>query len=208
MGWHYILRVTCKVLPEFQEFVEKKYLCLFSDVQDGYTSRDDTGYTETASQSSEDSYEAEQRKEQENAYRDCSKAYKDLIDIWTDLQIGHHFQEYKLQGSTWTFRLSKKVNWHNGDLKQDYESFLKDLVAPITSEISSCEIESDDFGDQKWRYSDSELRNVTFNLRDQIKYVEHTYNHDHTEILETRIVYKRSIKALQTLDLERAYKGW
>lgn len=222
MGWHYILKVTCKILPEFQEFVKKKYLWLFSDVNDGYKETKDYNYDrymqsmngefnddDIKSQSSEESesrYEKEERLQRETVYGQLTKPYKDLVDIWNTLEIGHHFQDYTLEGGIWKIRICKKVIWHNGDLREDYESFLRDILVPITSEISYCEIESDDFGDVRYYYTDSELRNISFNLRDQIKIVEHTYNEDHTEILESRIVYKRSIKTLQFLDLERAYK--
>jgi hypothetical protein len=57
----------------------------------------------------------------------------------------------------------------------------------------------------KWYYSDSELRNIHFRLEDKIKHVEHIYNKDRTEIIESRVVYKHSIRKTQLLDLNRAY---
>jgi hypothetical protein len=35
--------------------------------------------------------------------------------------------------------------------------------------------------------------------------MKYKYNEDETEIIETRVVYKRSIKKIQFLDLERSY---
>ena len=167
---------------------------------------DDDDYKSASSEDSETSYEKQERLERETTYAQVSKAYRDLIDIWNALEIGHHFQKYELENNQWSFKLCNKVTWHNGDLRQDYEAFLKDILVPITSEISYCEIKSDDCGDVRYQYTDTELRRIPFNLRDQIKSVEHTYNEGRTEILESRVIYKRSIKPIQFLDLDRAYK--
>jgi hypothetical protein len=210
MGWHYILHVTCKVLPEYHDFIDKKYLWLFSDVDDGYKPTEeysDDSNEDTSSKSSVNTYELEQQAERKTAYANFTKAYRDLVDIWTSLELGHHFQEYEFENGIFSFVICKKVTWHNGDLKKDYEAFLRDILVPITSEITSCEIESDDFGDYRQQYTDTELRNTSFNLRDLIKTIQHTYNEDQTEILETRVVYKRSIKRLQFEDLNREYRG-
>jgi superfamily I DNA and/or RNA helicase len=93
----------------------------------------------------------------------------------------------------------------NRDLKQDYERILKDIIVPITSEIISCNVESDDFGDMIWYYSDSELRNIQFRLQDKIKEIHHVYDENNTGIIETRVIYKHSIKPIQLLDLNREY---
>jgi hypothetical protein len=77
----------------------------------------------------------------------------------------------------------------------------------MTSEIDECTIESDDFGETVWNYSDSELRCVPFCLKDKIKRVEHIWNDAGTAIIETRIAYRISIKKSQVLDLNRAL-GW
>lgn len=211
MGWHYILTFTCKVLPEYISFIENKYLETLYD-----TDRD-VHYCNTPTYSYYEAEEAEKLREEdrqrrikreeerEKTYELLPKNFKDLIDIWTHLNIGLHFYEYKLEGNVFSCEISKKVNWHTGDLKDDYMDFMKDIIVPITSEISYCEIESDDYGDMKWYYSDSQLRNIRFNLQDKIKSIEHIYNEDKTEIYETRVIYKHSIKALQFLDLNREY---
>ena len=133
------------------------------------------------------------------------KFYKDLIDIWRKLNIGYHFYEYSLNDSIFTCEISKKVGWHSGDLQDDYLTFMKDIIAEISSEIYDCSIKSDDYGDMEWIYTDSQLRGLRFNLQNKIKSIEHIYNDDKTEIYETRVIYKHSIKELNFIDLNREY---
>lgn len=215
MGWHYILTFKCIVLPEFIPFIEKRYLdTLYNNDRDFHY--ESTPYKRYDSDDERSKEEKERIKEiylekelkleqREKEYELLSKSYKDLIDIWTDLDIGKHFYEYDLKDSTFSCKISKKVNWHSGDLKDDYLTFLKDIIVHISSEIIECEIESDDYGDMTWDYTDSQLRNVRFNLEDKIKNIEHTYSEDMSEIFETKIVYKHSIKKKYFVDLDRSY---
>lgn len=180
MGWHYILTFNCKVLPEYIPFIKEEYL-------------------------NNESY-AYNNEVREELYKRLPKNYRDLIDIWRKLDIGSHFYEYDLKDDIFFCKISKKVNRHSGELRSDYEAFLKDIIVLISSIITSCTIESDDYGDCVWEYSDSQLRDIYFRLTDKIKKVEHVYNEDMTEIYETRVIYKHSIKKIQFLDLDRAYK--
>ncbi len=211
MGWHYILTFTCKVLPECIPFIENKYLETLYDTDRDFHYRYRPSYSyyeaEEAEKLREEDRQRQQKEEEERekTYELLPKNFKDLIDIWTHLNIGVHFYEYKLEGNAFSCQISKRVNCHRGDLKDDYLDFMKDIIVPITSEISHCEIESDDYGPMKWYYTDSQLRNIRFNLQDKIKSIEHIYNEDKTEIYETRVIYKHSIKALQFLDLNREY---
>jgi hypothetical protein len=185
MGWHYILDFTCKILPEYSDFIEKKYLWLFSD--------------------SSSLYDSDNEDENTEIYKQLNKDKRDLIDIWVNLDIAQ-IHEYSFENGIFHCQISKKVTTYHGDLKEIYERFLKDIIVPISSEILKCSIESDDCMIFRYTYTDTQLRGKSFNLRDMIKTVEHTYNEDNTEIYESRIVYKRSIKAIQFLDLDRAYK--
>jgi hypothetical protein len=213
MGWHYILTFKCKVLPEFIPFIEKKYLNTQFDEENDpdYICRPQWIHSyelDEEQKKLKEEYEREKKEEtkkREEEYKLLPKSYRDLIDIWNNLAIGSHFYEYELEDDIFFCKISKKVNWHSGFLKDDYEAFLGDIIIPITSEIIECEIESDDYGDTIWQYSDSELRNISFRLQDKIKSIEHTYNEDMSEILETRVIYKHSIKRKQFLDLQRAY---
>jgi hypothetical protein len=228
MGWHYILELRCKILPEFKEFIEKEYLRLFSEPPQLDDSESESEQEQEQEQEHEGqsyhsdpnsqihndkdtastfSYIKEERQQRKETYLSFTKTYKDLIDIWCDLDISH-FYKYSFKDDEFHCEICKKVTSHRRDLKKDYERFLKDIIVPISSEITYCEIESDDYGDFVQQYTDAELRGTHFNLRDQIKSIEHTYNEDRTEIYETRVVYKRSIKKIQFLDLDREYKGW
>lgn len=217
MGWHYILTFTCKVLPEYMSFIENEYMR--KQYEDDY--KDENNFLKGLYYSYGPNYldikevqekintwkdERDQEKEkQEREYNLLPKNYKDLIDIWNSLDIGNHFYEYDLSGNIFHCKISKKVSDHKGDLRDDYNTFLKDIVVHISYEIDSCQIESDDYGDQIRYYTDSELRNIHFNLKDKIKRIEHTYSEDGIEILETRVIYKHSIKKIQFIDLNRSF---
>ena len=185
MGWHYILDFTCKILPEYYDFIEKKYMLLFSD--------------------SLSLYDSDNEDENTQIYKQLNKDKRDLIDIWVNLDIAQIY-EYSFENGIFHCQISKKVTTYHRNLKETYEQFLKDIIVPISSEILKTTIESDDYGYFVYHYTDTELRGKSFNLHDMIMYVEHTYNDDNTEIYESRIVYKRSIKAIQFRDLDRAYK--
>ena len=178
MGWHYILHLRCVLLPEYVEFMKEEKLSYFS-----------AGYS--------DSQDAE--------YGALPKQFQDIVDIWRTLDIDS-FYEYSVTDNVFSCGISIKVNRYSGYLQKAYETFLKDVIVPMTSEILECEIESDEYGDARYVYSDAQLRNVMFSLQDMIKTVEHTYNEDRSEILESRVVYKRSIPRRLFLDLYRAYR--
>jgi hypothetical protein len=202
MGWHYILRFSCKVKPEYIDFVRGRYLYELCDERDDPLYLPD-GEAERA-YVLEDAEASE--KERKMAYAAMPKAWRDVLDIWFGTGLGQHFQEYNLDETTGVFscEISKKVTWHRGDLRDAYLKFLKDVVVHISDVILDCEIESDDYGDVRWRYTDSELRNVVFRLGDKIKTVFHTYDHDGA-IIESCVVYKYPVPAHQHLDLVRAY---
>jgi hypothetical protein len=195
MGWHYILQFKCKVLPEFREFVEKQYLCKFSEVivdeWDRKTSKSE-------------------REELEREFEALPKSTQDVLNAWNCLNIGRRFYEYEFVDNVFSAQISKRVRDHSSSsaLQEDYLTFMKDVIVPISSEITWCTIESDDVWLFTQHYTDSELRNIGFNLKDKIKCIEHTYNEDGSEIYETRVVYKHSIKKLQFMDLQRAYSQY
>jgi hypothetical protein len=217
MGWHYILTFKCKILPEYTDFIEKDYLRnFFDDDMDTHYRFEPYrkySYYDESDEATEErerisQWNKEKQKELdyiEEEYKKLPKFYQDLIDIWRKLCIGNHFYEYELKDNEFHCQISKKVNRHEGELRGDYETFLKDIIVPISSEITFCEIESDDYGDMKWYYSDSELRDIHFRLEDKIKDIEHIYDKEGTGIIETRVIYKHTIKPLQLIDLNRSY---
>ncbi len=196
------MRFSCKIKPEYIDFMRGRYLYDLCDDRDDPLYLPDSG--------PERDYVLEDAETQEGtrrvAYEAMPKSWRDLIDIWSKTGIGQHFQTYDFreEDSVFTCEISKKVTWHRGDLREAYLEFLKDVVVHISDVILDCEIESDDYGDVRWRYTDSELRNVYFRLCEKIKSVVHTYDDDGA-IIESRVVYKQSVPPHQHLDLDRAY---
>jgi len=98
MGWYYTLTLTCKILPECIDFIKNEYLQIFADDEDFSQDNNKT----------------------RKVYDSLSKSYRDLIDCWTALHIGHRFREYKLDtDGTFFCEIAKKVTSHSGDLKED-----------------------------------------------------------------------------------------
>jgi hypothetical protein len=189
MGWYYTLNFTCKVLPEYYDFIQNYYIfnrnqcykCI--DTQPEPTCKCNNVMN----------------------YHTLSKSYRDLIDIWMKLKIGNCFREYDFDRNSGIFKCisAKKVIRHGGNLWDDYMLFMKDIIVPITSHISYCNLSSDDFGDISVNYTDNELRDKYFKLNNHIKSIEHKW--ENGDIIETRVIYKRSLKNELLLDLNRAY---
>ena len=224
MGWHYTLTLHCIITPEFVPFIEKDCLRrLGGDVsmarRVGYDLRSDSESEEKEEWLTDEQKEWRERMriwrgeiaaEKEAAakeYEELPKKYKDLVDIWRNLDIDGSFYNYTFNKDSREFscKISKKVGDYNGDLREAYEEFLRDIIVPITSRITSCVIASDDFGNAHRVYTDTQLRNVRFSLQDKIKCIEHVFSADGNEIVETRVIYKRSIDVIQRIDLDREY---
>lgn len=179
MGWYLILNCSCTILPEFVPFIEKGYLQISGNMWE--------------------------KEDKQIEYEALPKSYRDIIDIWKELELWCSINSYNNKGDLiCEFEITKKVNSYSGDLRGAYLVFLKDIIIHITSEISQCSI-YDDSSDITRSYTDSELRGKRFCLENSIKSIEHTYNEDMTEIIETRVVYKRSIKKIHFIDLNREY---
>jgi hypothetical protein len=178
MGWYLILNCSCTILPEFVPFIEKGYLRIAP--------------------------EEWEKDDKQKEYDTLPKSYRDLIDIWNELELSYFIDRYELNGSQFKCGITKKVTTYNGDLEEAYSTFIDDIIVTISSEISQCSI-YDDSSDITRIYTDSELRNTRFSLGDKVKTIEHTYNEDKTEIIETRVIYKHNIKKIQFIDLNREY---
>lgn len=257
MGSDYTLKVTCKILGEYRDFIAKDYLrnydrdftlstpswlglttpidldfCIAHDIID-LRKTNPTSDTlaallkEINDAASKEIVEGEEPSDWEEKliYRKAlskeystkeiaqrilefislPKFYRDLIEIWIKLNI-NNFYTYELDdNNTFTCMIQKRCNRHRGDLREDMHTFVKDILVPITSVITSCTITVDDY-DSTTNYTDLELRGGHMNLRDIIKSIKHIY--DGEDIVETRVVYKRSIKPLQKIDLDRCYNRY
>ncbi len=193
MGWHCDLELTCVLRPEFIEFFQGEYL------------RKGHSYLDMGHDNLPSCIESVNNAFQEE-YASLPKAYRDAIDIWLSLQIGSYFYKYDLSGARFEFRISKKCTRHEGNLWDDYETFVKEVIVPASSEILFCKISEDDYGNRRQEYTDLELRGGRLILRDIVRSVEHVW--EEGAIAETRVVYRRGIPANQQKDLERALCSW
>jgi hypothetical protein len=206
MGLEYTLYFHCKILPEYVDFIQKEYLKLYDNYK-----LEDLEEEEEYDVQEDDKYKREQQRERQEKvkkeYNALPKSYRDLIDICNNLRIPGYISMYSFDPTTNNFLCSSYKNQHyyDGDLRSAYRSFLQDVIVPISSEISSCEIRCEDFYKMTDVYTDTELRGVPFNLQSKIKRIEHIYDENESEIIETRVIYKHSIKRLQRIDLDRAY---
>lgn len=77
---------------------------------------------------------------------------------WHQFDICEGFQAFSLQGDRLAFRLSNKWNRHHGNLQWDYLQAMRTVIAPMSHIIEYCEIEHDDYGDDRYVYTDEEIR--------------------------------------------------
>jgi hypothetical protein len=198
MTWTYRLHVRCLLLPAYHDFIDRKLFHLFSGAD---------CYHRAYSEYEEEEVRNKRLEREDTVYQTLSKSHKDLIDLWRGLRLGNHFVQYERDGDLFSCQIEKHMQTHPGTLHEDYELFVKDILIPISSEILECRITSDDDKDEgdAWIFTDLELRGGFFHLKDHIKRVEHVYNEDRTEILETHVMYKRSIPQRLFLDLDGAY---
>lgn len=89
---------------------------------------------------------------------DCSddEFLQSLKDKFISLDIAH-FYKFDEEDGKFYIRIEKKPYQHKSRLEDDYMIFVKDILLPITSEIS-CTIEHDDLGFPSTSYSNEELR--------------------------------------------------
>jgi hypothetical protein len=179
MGWHYILFLKCQLLPEYIDFIKHRYMLReFADSSD--------------------------ESDGETMCETIPPNYRRLLDYWSRLNIDPSCYNYDLKPSgEFICHFEKKVGRYRGDLWKAYEEFLKHIIVPITSEITECRIEEDDMGCQCEVYTDAQLRNIQFNLKDLVADVEHVYEDD--MIVETRVRYKRPFRKSQELDVTRMF---
>lgn len=209
MGLEYTLYFHCKILPEYVDFIQKEYLKLYDNYK---LEEEDYESTEEEQEEQEDNrikkeQERERQEKVKREYDALPKSYRDLIDICNNLRIPGYISIYDFDPITSKFLCSsyKNEHYYDGDLRSAYRSFLQDVIVPISSEISSCEIRCEDFYRIAEVYTDTELRGVPFDLKSKIKRIEHVYDESESEIIETRVIYKHSIKRLQRIDLDRVY---
>lgn len=86
--------------------------------------------------------------------------------LWQSLNLDH-FYLFELESTTTSnygdfhFRIEKKPHHHSGDLIQDYMTFMKHIIVPVTEVIHTCEVSHDDFSFVEYAWTDRELRDKT-----------------------------------------------
>ncbi len=201
MGWHYGLFLKCKLLPEYIDFIKGDYLrrdCIYIDEVD-----DDDDDVDDDMEVDDEADDDEICDEDDTKHN--PPHYRCLLDYWNRLNIDPNWYKYDLSSSgEFTCKLEKKVTNHRGDLWKAYEEFLKHIIVPITSEITECCIEEDDWSFRCEVYTDAQLRNIQFDLKELVAEVEHVY--EDGMIVETRVRYKRPFKKSHALDVTRMYQ--
>jgi hypothetical protein len=83
--------------------------------------------------------------------------YHDIVDHWRNCNL-ESFSQFDLSGNEFTFQIYQKVTTYEGDLEDAYKYILKYVIAPITTFISECTIEHDDYGCGYYVLYDEDIR--------------------------------------------------
>lgn len=135
MGYHIILELEC-ILKD--EFIKNFHL-----LKDYF-------------------YNLEEDKDENNIieiYNNIPENLKIYADIWKSLNIFHRFYWCDLKKNILKIKISKKPYTHEGLLEEDYITFIKNIIVPISSLIINCEISHDDHDFKSTFLTDDELRN-------------------------------------------------
>ena len=138
MGYYIILHCTAIIKPEYLDCIKREY---FDYKEYGRWDEDD--------------------------FEGFPTHWIGFYRIWQELCIYHSFYQFKLEGDQFTFEISKKFNRYvckktHDDLTSAYRIMMRDIIAPISSEILRCEIEHDDYGIGSYYYTDEEVRDFSY----------------------------------------------
>ena len=141
MGYHILLYCTAIIKPEYIDHIKLDYF--WCGINDDYDYDEDPDHK-------------------------IPDAMREYYSIWRKLHINSDgstgFYQCKMEGDRFIFELCKRPYFYPSrntyiTLEDDYRRFMLYFIAPISSEILRCEIEHDDFGDQRYTYTDEEVRN-------------------------------------------------
>lgn len=142
MGYHIILHLTATIKPEYIDFLNRDF---FFDDHPTYYVND-----------SDDEDDVIRYKE------GFPPHYRELADRWIELGIGHGFYEFTVNDDCFEMTLSKKPYRHMGNLESAYRRFIKEIIVPISTHVSRCIIEHDDYDIPSTYYTDSQIRSHYF----------------------------------------------
>jgi hypothetical protein len=140
MGYHIILHCTAIIKPEYIDCIKMENF-EYDEYYHGYDSEDS----------------------EEEEFEGLPEQWIEFYKIWRDLCLRCCFYQFKLEGDRFTFEISEKFNRYvcrstHDDLSVAYRRLMRDIIAPISSEILHCEIEHDDYGIGSYYYTDAEVR--------------------------------------------------
>jgi hypothetical protein len=90
--------------------------------------------------------------------------YQAIFYHWFNLDFGG-FREFDMSGNVFTFEIKRSITHYKGLLESAYMSFLKNIIAPISSHISYCYINRDDDYDLSYELTDEEVRSIRCSKR-------------------------------------------
>ncbi len=85
--------------------------------------------------------------------------YHEIVYQWRTREL-NSFRQFDLSGNEFTFEICKKVTTYSGDLEKAYTYILKHVIVPISSYISDCLIEHDDYSCAIYVLNDRCIREV------------------------------------------------
>ena len=138
MGYHIILHCTAIIKPEYLDCIKMEYF----------------------------DYDGYDREEEE--YEGLPEQWIEFDKIWRTLRMmegpyGGGFYEFTLEGDQFTFELSTRPFRYYGrrdcrTLTDAYRILMRDIIAPMSSEILRCVFEHDDYDIESEIYTDEEIR--------------------------------------------------
>jgi len=141
MGYHIILHCTAIIKPEYLDCIKIEH---FDYNQYVWTDEDEV----------------------------LPEKWIEFDNIWRKLRItegpyGGGFYEFKLEGDQFTFELSTRPFRYYGrrdcrTLTDAYRILMRDIIAPISSEILRCVFEHDDYNIESDIYTDAEVRDFLY----------------------------------------------
>lgn len=144
MGYHIILEVKAKVKPEFV----KLPLCdiLIGNLYKFVDIQD---------------------------IKDIDDSYIWLIDKCNELDMRFCYKCDIDSDNVLHLRMEKKPCYYHGDLEDDYRTFIKEILVPITTYFIECVISHDDLDFPSTYYSDQELRNIRYIYVEKIPEIQY-----------------------------------
>ena len=93
--------------------------------------------------------------------RVAPESFRGLLKSWRSYDFGG-FYDFSVDGTEWKFRIEKKPYNHKGNLQDDYESLIYEILPVMTTQIDKCTIEHDDYDIKPTHFTDDKLRRAHY----------------------------------------------